>query len=52
MTTVMDAVVSNPVVCRLLTLMILEKVFDEFYAFLKLILGSKFYIYYIKYIAV
>lgn len=34
----------TPVICRLLTLMTSEEVFDEFYDFLKLILGSVFYL--------
>lgn len=44
----------QPTVCRVLTLRNLEKLFDEFYGFLKLVLflGVMFYIYYIKYIAV
>lgn len=49
-----DAVFSNPMVCRHLMLMTLEKLFDAFYGFLKLVLllCAMLYIYYIKYIAV
>lgn len=49
-----EATCSNLTVCWRLKLRNLEKLFDEFYGFLKLVLllCAMFYIYYIKYIAV